>query len=95
MLTNVEEDLRNVQRVFRKAQENALRLTEGLSPKDPAFKRLYDEAFASLPEDLEAIDMELSNLTARADCLVEGRPHVSSLSLLYVHSISHRFMFIK
>lgn len=90
MLTNVEEDLRNVQRVFRRAQENALRLTEGLSPKDPAFKRLYDEAFASLPEDVEAIDMELSNLTARADCLVGGRPHVSNLSLLYVHSISYR-----
>lgn len=83
MLTNVEEDLRNVQRSFRRAQEKALGLTEGLSPKDPAFKRLYEEAFASLPEDLEAIDEELSNLTARADCLVGGRPHVSSLPPLH------------
>lgn len=87
MLTNVEEDLRNVQRVFRKAQENALRLTEGLSPKDPAFKRLYDEAFASWPEDLEALDMELSNLTARSDCLVGGRAHVSAYLIVYVYTI--------
>lgn len=79
MLVNVEEELKKAQRDFKQIQEKALSLTDNLSPKDVAFKQKYNRVFASLPEDVEGLEAEISRLAARADCLVGGRISVSTL----------------
>ncbi|XP_046661520.1 structural maintenance of chromosomes protein 5 isoform X2 [Homalodisca vitripennis] len=73
MLLNSEEKVQRAQIEYKRAHENALKLTDGLSPKDAAFKRKYEQHFASLPDSIDMLDTEISNLTARADCLAGGR----------------------
>ncbi|KAG8265831.1 Structural maintenance of chromosomes protein 5 [Homalodisca vitripennis] len=78
MLLNSEEKVQRAQIEYKRAHENALKLTDGLSPKDAAFKRKYEQHFASLPDSIDMLDTEISNLTARADCLAGGR--ISTMS---------------
>ncbi|XP_054278612.1 structural maintenance of chromosomes protein 5-like [Macrosteles quadrilineatus] len=72
MLENVEHELREVTRTWERAKAKAQEMSGGKTPTDAALRR----EFADLPDDLNGLEREISEATARVRCMGGGRESV-------------------